>query len=973
MKTQLRCLVKCYWVLVLLLLCSAGFSQTTLNPTADTDAQSDVAAGTNTTLATSQWNTLYSKFNLSAVTGTVTNAKLKLYKTDAQTATLYVKYASPDSWVEGGTKPTAGADIANIVLPAVAGYVELDVTNAVNTELAGDKLISFAINTSVGNWIYFYSRQNTANKPQLVLTTSQSDTQAPTVPGTPAASNVTQTSCTLTWTASTDNVAVTGYNIYQGATLKGTSTTNSFSVTGLSCGTAYSFTVRATDAAGNLSAASTAANVTTSACAGAQTINPNADTDAQSDVAAGTNTTLSASQWNTMYLKFTLSTVSGTISNAKLKLYKTDAQTATLYINYASPDTWVEGGTKPTAGAAITSITLPAVAGYVEADVTAAVNTEVAGDKVISFAVTTSVGNWISFNSRENAANKPQLVVSASGTGGSSDTQAPTVPTGLAASGIGQTSCTLNWTASTDNVGVTSYDIYQGSTFKGSSTTTSFSATGLVCATAYSFTVRAKDAAGNISAASTAVNVTTSACSTGSGSMAVGTNFWNIGWMDRLNYFKSGVNWTTVTDPWNPQFLADIAPFTNLRFMDFLPTNNSTVITWSQRVQKTADHYTTDGVAIEWMIDLCNRTNKDMWICVPHQADANYFTQLATLIKNTLNANLKVYIEYSNETWNGGFTQFNYTIQQGQAAGLPGSNQWYQGGAYSIWQSLKIFKAFRDVYGTAMASRVIRVCSFSGNFDIFDQGYSSVVNSTTWNPFSEQADVIAVAPYVGNGLDGSSASIQSQFHNEIINTLNTYVIPAKAIANKYGKPLICYEGGQHLLTNADVWSRNPLIYNEYLFMLDQWKPYISFFSHYCLYGVAQSGGAWGSKEGASQALADAHKYRALINWISANPPGGNTGARMGHNSTPAPTVTGIKVFPNPVSGSDAFVLLGSDKKMNYRVMVINNSGATIQAFTQSVEIGNNTVRIPVSQLAKGVYYLKFVGGTKPIVQKIIVK
>lgn len=94
---------------------------------------------------------------------------------------------------------------------------------------------------------------------------------------------------------------------------------------------------------------------------------------------------------------------------------------------------------------------------------------------------------------------------------GSTDTVAPTAPTTLAASGTTGTTTNLAWTASTDNVAVTGYDIYQGTTLKGSSTTTTYTVTGLTASTAYTFTVKAKDAAGNVSAASNAVNVTTTA------------------------------------------------------------------------------------------------------------------------------------------------------------------------------------------------------------------------------------------------------------------------------------------------------------------------------------------------------------------------------------------------------------------------------------------------------------------------------
>ncbi|WBX71258.1 GEVED domain-containing protein [Tenacibaculum retecalamus] len=89
------------------------------------------------------------------------------------------------------------------------------------------------------------------------------------------------------------------------------------------------------------------------------------------------------------------------------------------------------------------------------------------------------------------------------------DTTAPTAPTSLSASSVAQTTLSLNWSASTDNVAVTGYDVYQGSTLLGSTTGTSTNITGLTAATAYNFSVRAKDAADNVSASSNVVNVTT--------------------------------------------------------------------------------------------------------------------------------------------------------------------------------------------------------------------------------------------------------------------------------------------------------------------------------------------------------------------------------------------------------------------------------------------------------------------------------
>ncbi|WP_130733275.1 GEVED domain-containing protein [Flavobacterium sp. J27] len=91
----------------------------------------------------------------------------------------------------------------------------------------------------------------------------------------------------------------------------------------------------------------------------------------------------------------------------------------------------------------------------------------------------------------------------------SSDATPPTTPTNLTASGTTQSSTNLSWTASSDNIGVTGYDIYRGSNLMGSTTSTSYSVTGLSAATTYSFSVKAKDAAGNVSSSSNIVTITT--------------------------------------------------------------------------------------------------------------------------------------------------------------------------------------------------------------------------------------------------------------------------------------------------------------------------------------------------------------------------------------------------------------------------------------------------------------------------------
>lgn len=137
------------------------------------------------------------------------------------------------------------------------------------------------------------------------------------------------------------------------------------------------------------------------------------------------------------------------------------------------------------------------------------------------------------------------------------------------------------------------------------------------------------------------------------------------------------------TQIFSANFLAAMAPFKILRFMDWGQTNGSPVTDWDPatavqtggvaRNQPTSPIQTGPrGVAIEYMIALCNKLNADMWINIPEGASADYITKLAKTLLNgsstpgidprlaaPLAPQLHVYVEWSNEVWNTGaaFTQ----------------------------------------------------------------------------------------------------------------------------------------------------------------------------------------------------------------------------------------------------------------------------------------------------------------------------
>ncbi|MDQ0994078.1 carbohydrate binding domain-containing protein [Streptomyces sp. V3I7] len=136
------------------------------------------------------------------------------------------------------------------------------------------------------------------------------------------------------------------------------------------------------------------------------------------------------------------------------------------------------------------------------------------------------------------------------GGGGGSDNQAPSAPTGLTSTGKTSSSVSLSWNAASDNTGVTAYDIYSGSSRVLSVSGTSATVSGLSSSTSYTFTVKARDAAGNASGASNSVSVTTNAGSGGTAGFKQAAPYLYLGWGDPPGATSvmsaTGVKWYTM-------------------------------------------------------------------------------------------------------------------------------------------------------------------------------------------------------------------------------------------------------------------------------------------------------------------------------------------------------------------------------------------------------------------------------------------
>jgi len=335
-----------------------------------------------------------------------------------------------------------------------------------------------------------------------ITSDSGEDTEAPTAPSNLTASNITETTVDLSWNASTDNVAVTGYDVYQNGNLLGSVENNSANVTGLTVSTTYEFYVKAKDAAGNISAASNTISVTTSDQSGGEYCASQGENSSYEWIAEVNIGTYSNSSGAAGYSDFTgeiitlnagssvdISLVPGFSGSTYNEYWK-------IWIDYNGDKEFTSDELAFDAG----SLSKTTINGTINVPSTASGTTRMRVSMKYNGAQTAC--ETFSYGEVED------YTVTFS-SGGGEDTEAPSAPANLASSNITQTTVDLSWNASTDNVGVTGYDVYQNGSLLGSVENNSANVTGLNAGTTYNYYVKAKDAAGNVSAASNTISVTT--------------------------------------------------------------------------------------------------------------------------------------------------------------------------------------------------------------------------------------------------------------------------------------------------------------------------------------------------------------------------------------------------------------------------------------------------------------------------------
>ena len=378
-----------------------------------------------------------------------------------------------------------------------------------------------------------------------------------------------------------------------------------------------------------------------------------------------------------------------------------------------------------------------------------------------------------------------------------------------------------------------------------------------------------------------------------------GSVFLRVVETDSLDHIRNirvimpGFETTYKTNPFHPIFLKRWQGMSSLRFMDWMMTNGSKVAKWADRPKLVDATYTTRGIPLELMIDLCNRQKADAWFCMPHRADDDYVRNFAQLVKQRLAPGLKVYIEYSNEVWNSGFEQNRYSQDKAKELKLgPAERLWEGGAMYYGKRSVEIFKIWTDVFGGH--DRLVRVLAWQAAAD----AYWTDGLLLSQPGIATNADALAIAPYITMCIPPTSTdpkqlsaeTVSKWTVDQVMDNVEKTALPEaiswitrqKAIANKYKLKLITYEGGQHLVgiqggENNDEMTRlfqeansSPRMGRVYTKYLAAWTTAGGdLFSYFSSTGSWSKWGSWGITQYYDDDVTKSPKFMSVMLWAKS--------------------------------------------------------------------------------------------------------
>lgn len=332
--------------------------------------------------------------------------------------------------------------------------------------------------------------------------------------------------------------------------------------------------------------------------------------------------------------------------------------------------------------------------------------------------------------------------------------------------------------------------------------------------------------------------------------------------------------------PFHPSLITFLKPFGTIRFMDWMHTNAGRLpVTWADRPKTTDRSYAANlgGVALEHMILLANTVGAAPWFNMPHTADDDYHLQFATMVKDRLRPDVKVYVEWSNEVWHTGFPGGQFAQSEGVRLNMTEEGARWYGGAtnearlcYYSERTKNMSRIWRGAFGDQAAARLVVVAQGQGVWAITSDKVLKCRNATSF------IDALAVGPYFGEfsaARDADLATFMNVTLPKAINDTMNYVMQHVPIAAKYGKPVMAYESGYGVAADHPTAMQAARdggmyrLYRQYMSRLRS-EAGMTHISHYSSIGAYSKYGSWGLMEWGDQEPSTAPKLMAVTDFIT---------------------------------------------------------------------------------------------------------
>jgi hypothetical protein len=357
-----------------------------------------------------------------------------------------------------------------------------------------------------------------------------------------------------------------------------------------------------------------------------------------------------------------------------------------------------------------------------------------------------------------------------------------------------------------------------------------------------------------------------------------------------------------TTQTFHPAFLADLHGMRALRFNKWSGVEVAPLALWKDRPHMDDAMWNTPaGVPYEAMLELAAATGADPWINVTPYVDDDFVRELARLARRSLAAGSVLWFEYGNEPWNAAppYSRAGVLFEQKARAKWPGAVGTSAGELRLNWyayRAAQLCRLAKQEFG-ADAGRVKCVAnSQAANPQISETMLGCpLARRELGDACARDFDALAVAPYFGHYLgsndaaatvdrwadqpDGGLGTLFSELTGRAadggritppmfkpggrtppsgaLDQARGWIVASKKVADKYGLPLIAYEGGQHLTVYRGgkteamfrAANRDPRMGAAIAQLIDEWKAAGGqLFVAFSYTQPAVRGGFWGMKE-----------------------------------------------------------------------------------------------------------------------------